>query len=58
MKDRHDDAAAQALVAVEELRPHPVVDRRCHARLEVRVAAALEGGDAGEDHGERRMRFE
>ena len=43
---------------VEELIPQPVVDGRRHRRLEVRVAAALEGRDAGEDHRQRRVRVE
>jgi hypothetical protein len=53
VKARHHDAAAQPLVAVEELIPHPVVDRRGQGRLEVRVTAALEGDDAAEDRGAR-----
>src|SRR6202044_2082364 len=49
VKARPHDAAAQPLVPVEELIPPPVVDRRGQGRLEVRVTAALEGGDAAGD---------
>ena len=49
METGYDDAAAQAVVAIEELRAHPVVDRRRHRRFEVWVAASPEGRDAGKD---------
>jgi hypothetical protein len=58
MKTGDDDAAAQAVVALEELRAHPVVDRRRHRRFEVWVAASPEGRDAGKDGRDGLVRIE
>src|SRR6266567_4606965 len=58
MKAGYDDAAAQAVVAIEELRAHPVVDRRRHRRFEVWVTASPEGRDAGKDGRDWLVRIE
>ena len=50
-RDRRDhQASSQAVVAREQILPHPVIDRGRNRDCEVRVAVRLEPGHAIQDH--------